>query len=367
MHSYIVKENTKLNENTLLLTLKRENSERPLSFQPGQYAAISFYNGKKHSPTRCFSIVSSPTDQDSLQFSTRINGRYTKALSRLQTDDLVNVYGPFGGFVFDLTQDKKTVFIAGGIGITPFISMMRYANTLKGDNSVNLFYSVATDQGIPFKDELIDIGKEHPNLKTLFVVSHGEISDQSLNGRSTTGFIDYDLISKNVEGNLSDYKFYICGPPPFMAIIKNNLKKAGILDNQILTEAFTQATTKQSGILRSWPANVYALGAIGVILGSLIVTASDLLRALPPTSSTLPTKNNPYLITNARQEQLTQLINTISPSPGVITLPSTTATQTYSTAPSTSTAPSSSSPSTPPTFAPIYLAPTATTSPSKIP
>lgn len=366
MHSYIVKENTKLNDNTLLLTLKRESSERPLSFQPGQYAAISFYNGKKQSPTRCFSIVSSPTEQDILQFSTRINGRFTKSLSRLQADDVVNVFGPFGGFVFDLAQDKKSVFIAGGIGITPFISMMRYASTLKSDNSVNLFYSVATDQGIPFKEELINIGENNSNLKTVFAVSHGDITDESLKNRSFSGFIDSDAISKNIEGNLSDYKFYICGPPPFMAIIKNNLEKAGIPPEMILTEAFTQATTKQSGILRSWPANVYALGAIGVILGSLIITASDLLRALPPTSTTLPTKSNPYLITNARQEQLTQLVNTISPSPGVITLPSKTATQTYSPSATSSTTSSSSS-STPPTFAPVYLAPKATTTLSKLP
>ena len=360
MHNYIVKENQRLNENTLLLTLKRENSERPLSFQPGQYAAISFFKGKKQSPTRCFSIVSSPTEQDLLQFSTRINGRFTRALSRLEENDIVNVYGPFGGFVFDLGQDKKSIFIAGGIGITPFISMMRYAATLKGNNIVNLFYSVASSQEVPFKDELLAIENNNPNLKTMFAVSHGDIADSDLVGHSFSGHIDAETIARNIDGKLTGYKFYICGPPPFMAIIKEDLHKAGVGSDKILTEAFTQATTKQSGILRSWPANVYALGAIGVILGSLIVSTSDLLKALPPTSNTLPTKNAPYLITNARQEQLTQLINAISPSPGVITLPSKTPQKTYTAAPSPSNAP-------PPSYAPVYLAPKPTTTVSKLP
>ena len=363
MHSYLVQENQKLNDNTLLLTLKRGTSERPLSFQPGQYAAISFYHNKRQSPARCFSIVSSPTDQNKLQFSTRINGRFTRALAQLEPDDIVNVYGPFGGFVFDAEADKKVVFIAGGIGITPFISMMRYSHILKLDNDVNLFYSSAVEAGIPFRDELISIEKDLPNLKTRFVISNGEITDETLKHRSFSGHIDSNLISNNLNEPLEDYKFYICGPPPFMAIIQSNLKKAGIPDGQILTEAFTQATTSQSGILRSWPANVYALGAVSVILGGLVVTASDLLRTLPPTSNALPTKNSPFLITNARQQQLSQIINSISPSPGVITLPS--KNQTTTTTSSSSSAATTSS--TPPTFAPIYSAPLPTTTPSKIP
>ncbi len=362
MHSFLVEDNQKLNDNTLLLTLKREPSERPISFQPGQYAAISFYHGKKQSPARCFSIVSSPTEQNRLQFSTRINGKFTRALSRLEPEDVVNVYGPFGGFVFDLTQDKNVVFIAGGIGITPFMSMMRYAHTLKADNNVNLFYSSAVETGIPFKDELVNIEKDLPNLKTRFVISNGDITDETLKHRSFSGHIDPDLISKNVDGQLVDYKFYICGPPPFMEIIKNGLKKAGIPERQILTEAFTQATTKQSGILKSWPANIYAMGAVGVVLGSLIVTASDLLRTLPPTSNVLPTKSSPFLITNARQEQLNQIVNSISPSPGVITVPTKNSSNSTTTTSSTTT---SSQPA--PTFAPIYSAPISTTTATKIP
>ncbi len=361
MHTFIVKENNKITNSTLLLSLKRESSERPFSFQPGQYAAISFYHGKKQSPARCFSIVSSPTDQNILEFSTRVRGRFTTALAKLEPDDVVNVYGPYGGFVFDLNNDQNAIFIAGGIGITPFMSMIRYAAKLNADNDVNLFYSVASSDDIPFQEELNNIEKNHSNLKTKFVIGHGEptVDDKD---KYLTGHIDNQMLASHIKKNLNDYKFYICGPPGFMTAIKDNLLAAGVAKSAILTEAFTQASTRQSGILRSWPANIYALGVIGVVLSSIIVMAGDLLKTLPPVSKVAPTKTVPFLITNARQQQLDQLVNTISPSASVITLPSKTATPTYS----KSAAPVTNS-SAPPTFAPIYLAPKPTTRVSRIP
>src|ERR1019366_1337257 len=134
----------KITKSTLLLTLRRDPAERPLAFQPGQYAAISYeINGRK-AATRCFSIVSSPTEQDILQFGIRIRGHYTTALTGIKQGDKVSVAGPFGGFVFDVSSDKQSIFMAGGIGITPFIRIMRYNAKLNSDNNITLLYSCAT-------------------------------------------------------------------------------------------------------------------------------------------------------------------------------------------------------------------------------
>jgi ferredoxin-NADP reductase len=322
MHTYIVEESTKITPSTLLLTLKRDESERPIAFQPGQYAAISYEKRGKLSAARCFSIVSSPTDQHLLQFSMRVRGRFTRALSNLQKGVLIDVSGPFGGFVFDMTNDKKAIFMAGGIGITPFMSMLRYLSILKADNEITLLYSCATQDDVPFGNELLTIQTDHPNLKVIFVVGKGSI-DQLPAGYAESGYITAELLDRVTGKSYKDRRFFICGPPFFMKPMARLLVNQGTPKASILTEAFTQSSPKQTSILRSWPANVYALGAVGLALCSFAVMVSDLLKALPPSTTLRPTKTAPYLITNAREKQLDQLVNSIPPSPDVITAPTT--------------------------------------------
>ena len=322
MHTYIVQESTKITPSTLLLTLERDESERPIAFQPGQYAAIAYEKRGKLSVARCFSIVSSPTDQHTLQFSMRARGRFTTSLSRLQKGDFIDVAGPFGGFVFDATRDKKAIFIAGGIGITPFMSMVRYLSALNADNEITLLYSCADQDDVPFRDELLSIQQKHPNLKVIFVVGHGP-ADKLPPHQVATGRVSAELLDQVTEKHYDDRRFFICGPPVFMNAMSGLLSKQGTPKSNILTEAFTQSSPRQTSILRSWPANVYALGAIGLALGTVAVMVSDLLRNLPPTTVKKPTKTTPYLITNARQQQLDALVNTVPPSPDVITAPTT--------------------------------------------
>lgn len=320
MSIYLVQENTKITRSTLLLTLRRDETERPLAFQPGQYAAISFEHRGKTSPARCFSIVSSPTDQHVLQFSMRLRGHFTTALSRLQEGEIVDVIGPYGGFVFDSYRDKKAVFLAGGIGITPFMSMMRYVAALQSNNEVTLLYSCASQDDIPFKDELLTLQEGRPNLNVIFVVASGPI-DSLPAAQVTSGRIDASLLDRASGKDYQQQRFFICGPPPFMKATVNVLTKQGASSSNILTEAFTQSSPKQTSILRSWPANVYALAFVGLLLGGFAITMSDLLKSLPPVTVHKPTKMAPYLITNARQQQLDQLVNAIPPSPTVITIP----------------------------------------------
>ncbi len=348
MHDYLVNEVKNITPSTILLSLKRDENERPIAFQPGQYAAINFEKRGKKSAVRCFSIVSSPTDQDELQFSMRVRGRFTTKLSKLEEGTMVNVRGPFGGFIYDVNRDKEAIFIAGGIGITPFLSMMSYCSKLNTDNKVTLLYSVQNQDDIAFKEKLLDIEKSNPNLKTIFVVGDGPI-DKLGASNAASGRIDANLIDKYSNSDYSNKKFFICGPPGFMKAMAGLLASKGVENKRILTEAFTQSSPKQSSILRSWPANVYVIGIVGIVLGSLIVMVGDLLRILPPKSAGQPTKNSPYYLTNAKQKHIDSLVNSIPPSPTVITSPTN---NTQSSAPSAN---SSAINSTPPTFAPIYL------------
>ncbi len=94
MHRYTVYAVDQITASTLLVTLQGDDDHPPLSFQPGQYAAISYIRKHRPSIARCFSIVSSPTQQGMLQFSMRTRGHFTHSLTGLKPGDAVQVRGP---------------------------------------------------------------------------------------------------------------------------------------------------------------------------------------------------------------------------------------------------------------------------------
>jgi ferredoxin-NADP reductase len=312
MHKYIVQEADQITQSTLLLTLKRSETGPPFAFQPGQYAVINFYRKRRPSAVRCFSIVSSPTQQDILQFSMRTRGHFTKALSRLKPGDNVDVSGPFGGFVFDAQRDKHTVFMAGGIGITPFISMSRYAAATKADNKIDLLYSCQTQDDIPFLDELKQLEQANPHFKVTFVIADGP-SDKLAGQRVSMGRISPELIDQvTTKGLINTTTFLICGPPPFMRGMTTMLKSKGVQSNYIMTEAFSQGPNRQTGKVKNWPVNMYVMTAAGLGVTSFIITVADMLKTLPPSSIFGSNSNiRREVLTNSRQADLDSLVNSL--------------------------------------------------------
>ena len=322
MHLYKLVRNERISPTTQLITLENNERGRPFGFQPGQYAAISFWHKGRQTPARCFSVVSSPTDQETLQFSLRVNGHFTRAVEDIKPDDPVKVFGPFGGFIFNTAHDKDVVMLAGGIGITPFMSMIRYISRLETTNKVTLLYSCRTASDIPFADELLQHAYQNRNFHVMFVIGDDDI--QKLPSKyAVTGRITPALLDDVTKSSYTDQKFFICGPPPFMKGMTSVLLGKGVSKRQIMTESFSQASHPQSGILKSWPANVYAMSALGLVMGSLFVTVNDLIKNYQTTPTIAQAVNAPYLITNARQQQLDQLVNSIPISANVVISPTT--------------------------------------------
>jgi len=299
-----------LTPSTLLLTLKKNTDESKLfSFQPGQYAAISFKHRKRPTAARCFSIVSSPTEQSILQFSMRSKGRYTRALADLKEGDEVKVRGPFGGFVLEDAHGSETVMLAGGIGVTPLISMIRFATDTNLNLKISLIYSCSTQDDVPFAEELIDLEKHNPNLQIFFVIGDGPI-DKFANQKVIAGRINAGIIDNVIGNKYPNKTFFVCGPPPFMRGMSAILKDKQVTDNRIITEAFSQGPNRQTGKVRSWPFNIYVLGAAGLALGSFVVMVSDLMKTLPP-STIINSATNTKLRSsgNSRQSDLDAMIN----------------------------------------------------------
>lgn len=312
MFRYKVQDNQPLTSTTQLLTLKHSGQGRQLSFQPGQYVAVSFYRRGRPTPVRCFSMVNSPLEQGIIQLCPRVKGRFTSTIRKLQAGDEAVVRGPFGGFVLDSDIHSQVVLIAGGIGIAPFMSMIRYAAQLKTATKMTLIYSCQTQDDVPFVDELGELEGNHPNLNVTLVITSGS-TNRFHNRRVATGRISKELLDKQ-SGDRFRKTFFICGPPAFMAAVGGMLSQMNIPPERVLTEAFSQGPIRQTGKLRSWPSNVYVLASLGVVSGSFIVMTTDLMHNLPQlkkTKTTSPIVS--HALTNSRQKEVDDAVNDLPP------------------------------------------------------
>lgn len=313
MYKYLVVSNKQVSPGIIGLTL-RKNSSKPFSFVAGQYATINFYKNGRPTRVKCFSIASSPGNPDTIQFGIRIGGKFTQSLQKLQPDDIIDVRGPFGSFILP-SDTNKAVFLAGGIGITPFLSMARHAAESKQNTKISLLYSCRTDIDAAFAEEIIELTKTNPNFSVKFVLSDnngGSIDSQFVE----SGRITPELIDKASGYDYKNNNYFICGPPGFMAGMTQVLHTKKVSNQQIITEAFNQVAKDKSEPNRGWPTNVYIASALGLAMVSLAVMMLDLAKTLPP-QDLIEEINGVEKVstTNLRQKDLNKLVNELPASP----------------------------------------------------
>lgn len=311
MYRYTIKSNEWLTPGIILLTLQRDpRDHKVIGYIPGQYAAIAYTHEGRPSYARCFSITSSPTEPDMLQFSIRVQGRFTRALSQIEAGNTIAVRGPFGGFVLDPTKHAEVIFIAGGIGIAPFMSMLRHMHATNYPHTVRLLYSVHEQADIAFVDELRTLERSMPNLHIVYAVSKGE-TDTLAGQEVIRGRLDATMLNTAIDARPDEKTIFICGPPTFMNSMVDLSRRLSVPSASIVTEAFNQGNSKQTGKVLSWPRNMYILGSLGVAAGAFVIMVSDIIKHLPTTPlvdtasarSELRSKNN-------RESDIDDLIRT---------------------------------------------------------
>ncbi len=313
MYQFTVESNEWLTPSTILLSLQRSPDEhKAIGYFPGQYAAIAYSHNGRPSFARCFSITSSPSELDKLQFSIRVQGRFTRRLSSIEPGSDIVVRGPYGGFVLDPIKHHEVIFIAGGIGIAPFMSMLRHMHATDYPHRVDLLYSVHDQTDIAFVDELRTLEREMHNLNIVYAVSTGET--KSLAGQHVSrGRLDAATLQTAIDGRPNEKTIFICGPPPFMNSIVSLAVAHGMPSASIITEAFNQGNHLQTGKVLSWPRNMYALSAIGVALGSVAIMVADIVKNLPSTPLVDDTAARSQLHSkNGREQDLDTLIKGLS-------------------------------------------------------
>lgn len=213
---------------------------------PGQYYYLILSELKypdPRGPKRQFTIASSPTEGSTMMITVRTRAEnisgFKRTLYELPDGALIDAEGPNGHYICDETQEGEQVFLAGGIGITPYRCFIKYAIDKNLTTPMHLIYANSTPDEITFRAELEEWTKSHPNIKVDMTVSRPEETPQ-IPWTGLTGRIDLSLIQKLIPNwNGPTVTFWICGPPPMVDSLDEVMGKAGIPSQRRKIEKFT--------------------------------------------------------------------------------------------------------------------------------
>jgi ferredoxin-NADP reductase len=202
------------------------------AFNAGQFIAVRVrVDGQSF--VRCYSISSAPHATGYLEISVKRQGLVSGALhATLRPGASLFVKAPNGAFVYPAADDRPLVLVAGGVGITPLMSMLRHAVQADPGRPVTLLYGVHTEHDIAFRDELVSIGLRHPQVRVHVAASVACDRPEIYPGR-----IDGQLIRATVPDPRGSI-FCMCGPDALLQSVKSMLTSAGVPPAQIRYEIF---------------------------------------------------------------------------------------------------------------------------------
>jgi len=184
---------------------------------------------------RTFSLSSSPSEPGQISVTCKISDTpFKQALSRLRPGETAEVFGPLGHFLYD--PHRPTVFLAGGIGITPFRGMLRFAADTGSTAPRRLLYSARVPEELVFRTELDELARSSPHLKVHYTVTRPSESVAEWSGR--VGRIDESWI-REVARPLERPMFFIAGLPEMVEEMVSLLGgKLGVPEDDIDYEMF---------------------------------------------------------------------------------------------------------------------------------
>jgi ferredoxin-NADP reductase len=214
--------------------------DKPAGFQfkPGQYLDCTLIDPPEtdaEGNIRSFSLASAPEEKD-LMIATRMRDTaFKRVLKKLPLETQLKIDGPLGSFTLHSNTSRPAVFLAGGIGITPFRSMIVNAARKGLANRIVLFYSNRRPEDSAFLLDLQQIGTENKNCQIICVMTEMGKSKRPWNGE--TGFIDKAMLARFIP-DVAAPMCYIAGPPAMVTAMKETLTGAGVNEDDIRSEDF---------------------------------------------------------------------------------------------------------------------------------
>lgn len=231
------------------------------SFEPGQYLTFRLQipdrggdgDDGTRTATRCYSLSDRP-DPNRYRVTIKRIGSPRAELppgvcsnhfhDALQVGTIVAARAPAGRFVVVEESTPSTVLVAGGIGITPLMSMLRSGLATRPDHQVHLYYGTRNGAEHAFRQELEELAQRHRNLHVNVVYSRPQPDDRPGTDFQYHGHVDIELLRRTLP--IGRHRFYVCGPPPMMASLIPALISWGVPEPDLHYEAFGPASAPTS-------------------------------------------------------------------------------------------------------------------------
>jgi ferredoxin-NADP reductase len=230
-----IKEKREVAKGTLLVTFDLIGEE--VDFAPGQYFFVTLPNVGYQDDKglrRHITVVTSPNEKGVLGFATRMrDSAFKRSLGELPVGAEVDVESPKGNFVLPENTSRPLVFVAGGIGITVFRSMLRYIREERLPYRVTLVYSNRDRESTAFLDELQELAQEIPDLRLILTMT------QDPGWEGETRKVDSQFFEDYLGEDLNEYTFLVAGPPAMAEGVQEALEEAGVQDENVIVERYS--------------------------------------------------------------------------------------------------------------------------------
>jgi ferredoxin-NADP reductase len=230
-----IKDKHEVAKGTLMVTFDLLGAE--LDFQPGQYFFVTLPDvghQDEKGLRRHITVVTSPNERGVLGFATRMrDSAFKRSLDELPVGSEVDVEQPKGGFALPDDTSRPLVFVAGGIGITVFRSMLLYMREEGLAHRVTLVYSNRDRESTAFLDELRGLEQELPDFRLILTMT------QDPGWERETRKVDAQFLQDHLAGDLNQYTFLVAGPPGMTEGVQSALQKAGVDEQHVTAERYS--------------------------------------------------------------------------------------------------------------------------------
>ncbi len=203
-----------------------------MNFRPGQFAWLILEKSPFAVREHPFSFSSSAMHPERPAITIKELGDFTSQIGGILPGTRAYIDGPYGTFSIDRQRSQGYVCIAGGVGITPIMSMLRTMNDRSDRRPVTLFYGAKTWEDATFREEIENM-KASLNLQVVYV-----IEDAPEGWEGEKGYITAEVLSRNLSEHRYDYEYYVCGPQPMQTAVKKALDKLGLPMERVNSESF---------------------------------------------------------------------------------------------------------------------------------
>jgi ferredoxin-NADP reductase len=230
-----LKEKREIAKGTLLATFDLLGED--VEFKPGQYFFVTLPDvghQDERGLRRHITVVTSPNEKGVLGFATRMrDSAFKRSLREVPPGTEVEVEPPKGDFVLPEETSRPLVFVAGGIGITVFRSMLRYVQEEGLAHRVTLIYSNRDQESTAFLDELRELEQENPNFRLVLTMTQ----DPGWDGESRK--IDAQFFTDYLGDDLDEYTFLVAGPPGMVEGMQEALAETGVEEENVVAQRYS--------------------------------------------------------------------------------------------------------------------------------